>query len=110
MIDMNTPQPATDDSNWSDIRFEEYDRITPETAQSDHSTMMQLDFAKWSKANGTWASASSYTENVKMWYEDVYNVNWTGNYRYGEPVYETEYNGFEMVVGAENLINTVEGV
>ena len=50
-----------------------------------------------SKANVTWATASSYTENVKMWYEDVYNVTWIGNYRYGEPVYETEYNGMEIV-------------
>jgi len=109
MIDMNTPQPATDDSNWSDIRFEEFDRVNPETAQSDHSTMMQLDFAKWSKANGTWASASSYTENVKLWYEDVSNVNWTGHYRYGEPVFETEYNGMEIALGQELLVHTKEG-
>ena len=96
MIDLNTPQPATDDSNWNEIRHQEYNRVNPETAQSDHSTMMQLDFAKWSKGNGTWISSSSYTENVKMWYEDVYNVNWAGNYRYGEPVYQTEYDGMEI--------------
>ena len=74
MIDMNTPQPTTDDSNWNDIRWEEHDRVNPETAQGEQSTMMQLDFAKWAKANGTWATVSSYHENVKMWYEDVYNV------------------------------------
>ena len=29
MIDMNTPQPATDDLNWNDIRWEEHDRVNP---------------------------------------------------------------------------------
>ena len=97
MIDMNTPQPTTDDSNWGDFRWEEHDRVNPKTAQGEQSTMMQLDFAKWAKANGTWATVSSYHENVKMWYEDVYNVIFIGNYRYEEPIYHTEYNGMEIV-------------
>lgn len=109
MIDMNTPQPTTDDSNWNDIRWEEHDRVNPETAQGEQSTMMQLDYAKWAKANGTWATVSSYHENVKMWYEDVYNVIFIGNYRYEEPIYHTEYNGFEIALGRELLVHTREG-
>jgi hypothetical protein len=96
MIDMNTPQPATDDSNWSDIRFEEFDRVNPETAQSDHSTMIQLDFGSWAKENGLWPS-TDYELMVKMYHNAISDVNWAGNYRYGKPVYETEYNGMEIV-------------
>ena len=96
MIDMNTPQPSTNDSNWHYFRCEEDARINPMTAQGEQSNMMQADFGKWAKGNGTWTTVSSYYENVQMWYEDTSNVMWIGNYRYGEPVYQTEYDGMEI--------------
>jgi hypothetical protein len=96
MLNTDTIQPNTDDSDWNNFRCEEHDRIDAATAQGEQSNMMQADFGKWAKGNGTWTTVSSYHENVKMWYEDTSDVMWVGNYRYGEPVYETEYDGMEI--------------
>jgi hypothetical protein len=104
MIDMNTPQPTTDDSNWNDIRWEENDRINPKTAQGEQSSMVQLDFGSWAKENGLWPS-TDYELMVKMYHNAISDVNWAGNYRYGEPVYETEYDGMEIAF----LVHTREG-
>ena len=43
MLNTDTIQPTTDDSNWNNFRCEEYDRINPKTAQGEQSNMMQAE-------------------------------------------------------------------
>lgn len=80
MIDMNTPQPATDDSQWWDARFNEVSRIYANSIQGEQS--------------------------VSMVQARVVNPH----YEPQNGLYETEYNGFEIALGPQNLVHTKEGV
>lgn len=80
MIDMNTPQPNTDDSQWWDARFNEVSRIYANSIQGEQSVSMvqaKVVDPRYEPQNG---------------------------------IYETEYNGFEISLGPWTLIHSKEDI